>query len=408
MTSVKALAAQKLNLFLDTLKADAIQNSHSQYVVRIEEDDKFPDLKDLTFKSVNSDEIAIKTNNKIWIFKGLDNLLQEREGLGESGEIYLVGQDKRIKSASRHMKDWKGILVQNQSVNLGLQNKSGVHQVKDYRGIEVVSAYGPFQYDDLDFVLLSEIDKEEVLSPMKELFPRIFLLCSAFCFLTLVFAFISTRKISGLIDQMRMQINNFHLKMINAMEEEKKRMSYNLHDGVGQILTAIKWGISQEEKPEKLKDLCNEAFKEIRSISDNLMPAVLTEFGFFSAIREYVTKQSSFFNISFTYRFSEQLSLFEFREGMDVNLYRMIQELVHNTIKHSRAKNVSLVLLKEETTLLLRYEDDGIGMEDHEPMPRVLLYRSEIMGATIKRNKIAPGLVYQIEIPMKGIFNEYV
>ena len=91
---------------------------------------------------------------------------------------------------------------------------------------------------------------------------------------------------------------------------------------------------------------------------------------------------------------------------MDVNLYRLIQELIHNTVRHGKANSISLVLLRENDILQLRYEDDGIGMPDSSPMPRVLLYRSELMGATVKRALLSPGLVYEFTIPMKRIFND--
>ncbi len=83
----------------------------------------------------------------------------------------------------------------------------------------------------------------------------------------------------------------------------------------------------------------------------------------------------------------------------------MIQEFLHNTVKHCEARSVSLVLLKEDEFLQLRYEDDGKGMPDSDPMPRVILYRTELMGAVINRSKTSDGLVYQVQIPLKRLFH---
>lgn len=410
MASVRAQASQKLRLYLDGLKNSSDRSSLSTLGIH----EKFDEMEMNSFYPAGDDEIMIKVPVKdtykirVYPISEFNKQLEENEGLGESGEIYLVGNDLKIKSASRHVKDWKNITVNNESIRLGKLAKFGVHTVKDYRGVEVVSAFSPFDYDYLNYVLLSEIDRDEVLSPLKRLFPRIFLICGILCFLTLILAFFSTAKILRLIESMREQINSYNIRFINSLEEEKKKMSYNLHDGVGQILTAIKWGISQNESQGKLKELCDDAFKEIRSISNNLMPAVLSELGFLSALKEYLVKIESYYKLKMTYRFSEQLSNLRFQEGMDVNLYRMIQEFLHNTVKHGQAKSVSLVLLKEEEFLQVRYEDDGVGMPDEDPMPRVLLYRSELMGATIRRTKTQGGLVYLVQIPMKRLFHENV
>jgi signal transduction histidine kinase len=431
MESVRAQAAQKLKLYLDGLKSYADDDSKRIQDQKLKEivtglyvqdpDGKLKVIKEgknkinpaalstfipRTFYPINSEEFLIKIpsgdSNVIWQFTldGFNHLLEVREGMGESGEIYIVGKDHKIKSASRHLKDWKNTKVKNASILKGQKNKFGVHSVKDYRGVEVVSAYAPFEYDALKYVLLSEIDKAEVLLPLKTLFPRIFMICGALCLLTLLLAFYSTSKIVRLIEHMREQINNFNIKFINTIEAEKKKISYNLHDGLGQILTAIKWGISEQESPTKLKDLCDDAFKEIRTISNDLMPVVLSELGFFPALKEYLVKIENYYKFQLTYRFSDQLAKHRFKEGMDVNLYRMIQEFLHNSIKHGKCHSVSLVLLKEEEFLQLRYEDDGVGMADTEPMPRVLLYRTELMGATINRSKTKDGLVFLVQIPL--------
>lgn len=410
MASVRAQASQKLKLYLEGLK----NSSDLSALSVLGPHEKFDGMELNSFYPAGKNEIMIKISAKdkykirTYSISDFNKQLEENEGLGESGEIYLVGDDYKIKSASRHVKDWKNITVHNESIRLGKLSKFGVHTVKDYRGIDVVSAFSPFDYDHLNYVLLSEIDREEVLSPLKRLFPKIFLICGILCFLTLILAFFSTAKILRLIERMREQINSYNIRFINSLEEEKKKMSYNLHDGVGQILTAIKWGISQNESQAKLKELCDDAFKEIRTISNNLMPAVLSELGFFSALKEYLAKIESYYKLRITYRFSEQLAQHQFQEGMDVNLYRMIQEFLHNTVKHGQAKSVSLVLLKEDEFLQVRYEDDGVGMPDEDPMPKVLLYRSELMGATINRTKTQDGLVYLVQIPMKRLFHENV
>lgn len=420
MESVRSLASQKLSLYLTSLKFLAREASS---------DGKSPELpfelRDSVinvFKTQRNDSRPVsefihegdkfllklpgKNEQLIWVFSynGLSELLAQYVGMGQTGEIYLVGKEGKILSASRHLKESGHLVVKNESLKQGNRGVSGVHVVDDYRGVEVVSAFAPFTFDQLNFIILSEIDREEVLRPMRSLFPKVFIICFLLSLIALIMAYFATFKIFNLIEAMGQELKSVHMKFITATEEEKRRISYNLHDGVGQILTALKWGISRTGGNQELKALCDEAFQEIRSISDDLMPAALSEFGFFSAIKNFISKQEVFYKIKINYWFSEQLLQFKFKEGLDINLYRMVQELLQNTIKHASAQTISIVLLKEDDSLLLRYEDDGVGMQDQEPMPKVLSYRSDLMGASLTRTKSASGLVFELKVPLKRIF----
>jgi len=84
----------------------------------------------------------------------------------------------------------------------------------------------------------------------------------------------------------------------------------------------------------------------------------------------------------------------------------MIQEFIQNTLKHANATSASLVMFKENDQLILRYEDDGVGMDDEGPMPKVISYRANLMGATVTRQKALKGLVFQVSVPLKRVFIE--
>jgi signal transduction histidine kinase len=424
MDSVRVLASQKLKLYFDNLKINSVQRANEAitgkefphpYKVIDAEEEKYTNFQPLSFYPDGAEKIMIKVpvgkKFVVWEYdyNGLNRILDEHTGLGKTGEIYLVGHDFMIKSASRHVKDWKNIRVDNESIRLGHLDKFGVHIVKDYRNQEVVSAYSSFTYDYMDFVILSEIDKNEVFMPLESLFPKVFMICLTLTLIATVIAYLSSEKILKLIEEMRTQINKLHIQFMTAMEEENRKTSLNLHDGVGQILTAIKWGISRQEDPEKLKELCDDAFKEIRVVSNNLMPTELTELGFYPAVKNFFRKQASFCNIKTHFWHNDRIESYQFQKGLDVNLYRMIQELFQNTLKHGEdASSVSLVMFKEGDNLVLRYEDDGKGMDDALPNPRVLQYRSDLMGAKLIRQSLPKGLAFQIQIPLKRIFSDYV
>jgi signal transduction histidine kinase len=440
MASVRALASQKLRLYVDNLKYSSLQNANQLLIAGVTSDpflkesltgiyfqgsegpysvlrgsamasSHFDKLKEqLTFYPLGVDGFMLKVTQMkgsmvlTFNFNGINEMLKEHEGMGKSGEIYLVGHDNIIRSASRHLQNGAPIKVDNASIELAKKQASGVHTVRDYRNVEVLSAYSPFDLDHLQFILISEIDKAEVLSSLKALFPKVFILCLFFCLLALFLAYILSAKILELVEDMKLKMNEMHIKFITTMEEENQKISLNLHDGVGQILTAIKWGVTQKTDPEKLKSLFDDAFKEIRSVSDDLMPVELSSLGFFAAVRNYFRKQQSYYDIKIDFWYNERLGNFKFKEGFDTNLYRLVQELLQNTLKHARATSVSIVMFKEGDDLLVRYEDDGVGMPEAAPLPKMLHYRCDLMGASLKRIHPEKGLVFQIAIPLKRIF----
>lgn len=423
LSSVRSLTSHKLKLFLENLKINAINNSSelvegkikaANATVLTERETKLSTLPPLQFVSPDDKKLLLKVpigmKSVIWEFRfdSIDKVLSDYVGLGKSGEIYLVGLDQKIKSASRLVTNWQEMTVNNESIRLGKLYNTGVHVVKDYRNVDVLSAYSLFNYDRLHYILLSEIDKAEVFKPLKELFPKIFFICALLVLLSIGIAYYASRKLLELIENMRKQINSMHVQFVNALEEENKKIAFHLHDGVGQILTALKWGVDRKEDTDKLKTLCDEAFKEIRNVSGDLMPVELSELGFFPAIRNFIRRQEQFFKIPIAFWSNDRLEKFNFLPGRDVNLYRMIQEFLQNTLKHANASSISIVLFRENDSLVLRYEDDGIGVLDNAPLPRVILYRADLMEATVIRPKTDKGLAYQVTIPLKQVFSENV
>jgi signal transduction histidine kinase len=437
MSSVRDLTAQKLVFYLRSLKQQTSTTDPSKFSPDIQQslealfllkdskvetlfgsrhsfNPEFAKLPTDIFETYSANQLLLKRQSAsgtlVWVFNtnGLNEVLFQREGLGKTGEIYLVGEDRRIKSASRFLQRPEQTSVENESVWRGEKNKVGVHVVKDYRGVEVVSSYSHFEFDGLHYILLSEIDKSEVLSPLNRIFPQAFLFSVGLLLISVAASLLSSRKVLGIIDRMTSQIHQFNFNLIKAQEEERRRISVNLHDGIGQSLTALRWGLSQvaddPEKTNELIALCDDSIAEVRNVSNDLMPSSLRELGCFSAIREYLGKQQAFFNIPISYWHSQPLEAMKFRDGLDVNIFRMVQELVLNTFKHAKASSMTLILLKQDDSFVLRFEDNGIGMADDLPMPKTLKYRTEVMGGQLTREYDQKALVFQVRVPLKRIF----
>ncbi len=160
--------------------------------------------------------------------------------------------------------------------------------------------------------------------------------------------------------------------IINAEENERKRIAADLHDGVGQMMSAAKMNLSsfehdisfkgekQKQAFEKALNLVDESCKEIRSVSHQMMPNALLKNGLASAVKEFIDKIDD--RIIKINLHAEGLN-----ERLDSNietvLYRVIQECVNNVIKHSGANTLDISLIKDVDGIAATIEDNGKGFD---------------------------------------------
>jgi two-component system, NarL family, sensor kinase len=173
--------------------------------------------------------------------------------------------------------------------------------------------------------------------------------------------------------------------VIEAEERERKRIAGDLHDGVGQLMSAAKMNLSmvgsemsfsneeQRQSFEKAMALVDEGCKEVRTVSHQIMPNALLKSGLASAIREFISKLDQ--RVIKVHLYSEGLN-----DRIDGNvetvLYRVVQECVNNVIKHSGADHLDISLIREEQELSVTIEDNGKGFDTSD--------RSKFNGIGIK------------------------
>lgn len=164
--------------------------------------------------------------------------------------------------------------------------------------------------------------------------------------------------------------------ILDAEEKERRRIAQDLHDGVGQLLSAAKINLSNLEskiviKTEEQKtamqnalSLVDDSVKEVRTVSHNMMPNTLIKLGLASAIREFITKLGN----APTLKVDLEIVGLDSRLDNQVEtiLYRVIQEIVNNIIKHAQASHISMQLIRHETELNVMIEDNGIGFDTHK------------------------------------------
>ena len=160
--------------------------------------------------------------------------------------------------------------------------------------------------------------------------------------------------------------------ILQGQEEERARMARDLHDGLGGMLSGIKLNLSsmkgnviiQEQDAQlfaKSISQLDNAIAEMRRVAHNMMPEALLKFGLNEAIQDYCDgiNESNTIKIKYT-----QIGLTQpLEKSVEVILYRIMQELTTNAIKHAGAKNIFIQLSKNEGVLHLIVEDDGIGFD---------------------------------------------
>jgi len=159
--------------------------------------------------------------------------------------------------------------------------------------------------------------------------------------------------------------------IIQAEETERKRFAKDLHDGLGPILSTIKMSLSsltRIEKEDQTKKILrntdmviDEAIKSIREISNNLSPHILNNFGLNKAMRNFINKinYSDAIKIKFTSSFEDE----RFESNTEVVLYRVLCELINNTIKHAEATLISISMEKGPGKISCKYHDNGKGFD---------------------------------------------
>ena len=165
--------------------------------------------------------------------------------------------------------------------------------------------------------------------------------------------------------------------IIQAEETERKRFAKDLHDGLGPILSTVKMSLSalsRNEKDDQSKKILRntdlaieEAIKSIREISNNLSPHILNNFGLIKAMRNFINKinYADTIKIKFSANFEDD----RFESKTEVILYRVLCELINNTIKHAGAGSISISLEKNSGMVTCRYADNGKGFDINNLSP---------------------------------------
>lgn len=337
-------------------------------------------------------------------------------GLGKSGETYLVGNDFLMRSSSRFMDD--AVLKQmvtSEAVQRAMKNETGTAIIQDYRNIRCLSSFGKVKSDDISWIILAEMDFSEAMKPVESIRNSILLISILIASAIFIFAFLVARKIILPLKRLQKaseQIGegkfDIHLKvtstdeigsltktfnqmsqqlvaqkkeiedektkrissLIDGQEMERQRLSRDLHDSLGQSLLAVNLKLEQTNNQEnkqkqqtidETRELLKSTIQEIRQISSDLMPPVLQAFGIEQAMHNLCRESSSHCATEFSFRSQDIPQKLDKR--IQIYFYRIAQEAINNTVKHAEATKASVTMYVFEDFVYLTFTDNGKGFE---------------------------------------------
>ena len=157
--------------------------------------------------------------------------------------------------------------------------------------------------------------------------------------------------------------------ILKTEENERQHFAKELHDGLGPLLSSVKMAISASSyngndnkavltNAEKLID---ESITTLKDISNKLSPHILVNFGLLKAVKSFINRLQIMGDPML--KLSSNIGEKRFAYNIEVVLYRVICELISNTIKHAAAHNVYIDLMEDDKSISLKYIDDGIGFD---------------------------------------------
>ncbi|NAS14468.1 sensor histidine kinase [Poritiphilus flavus] len=196
----------------------------------------------------------------------------------------------------------------------------------------------------------------------------------------------------------------FSRNLIKGQEEERTRVARELHDGVGQKLMLLAKR-SKSGEDAAVKSLAMDTLEELRSVSRHLHPATLEKLGFSAAVRAIIDEVDANTDIFFTHHIEDVDELLS--DEKSLQLYRIMQELLNNIVKHSEARSVSVDIERKAGTIEIVVKDNGKGFSFKEKIRdsaslgmRTLLERARIAGAKLHvDSELSTGTTVYLEMP---------
>lgn len=160
--------------------------------------------------------------------------------------------------------------------------------------------------------------------------------------------------------------------ILEGQEEERKRLAMDIHDGIGQMLSSLKFQIESIDlqnnsqavkKLEEIQQLITQVIKEVRRVTFNLKPTVLGDYGLQAGLNVFIKEIGKLTDIELNYKVEGDTAV-RIPQKMENNIFRIVQEAVNNAIKYSETKRIDVVLKQTEHELVVIVRDEGKGFDE--------------------------------------------
>jgi two-component system sensor histidine kinase UhpB len=221
-------------------------------------------------------------------------------------------------------------------------------------------------------------------------------------------------------------------RLVEVQEQERHALARELHDRVGQSLTALNLNLTiindqlskQSISPLNMRlvdsiKLVTEMIDIVRDVMSDLRPVVLDEYGLGAALHSYIRRFEARYNIHVEFTQSQQ-TIPRLGAAMEMTILRIAQEAMLNIARHSQATHVTITLDCEQNVVFLTMQDDGVGMElDENKQPTghglmIMRERAEAVGGTLriisapgKGTRIEASLPFHSDGGKKPLFEEH-
>ncbi|MBD0400871.1 ATP-binding protein [Flammeovirga sp. EKP202] len=206
------------------------------------------------------------------------------------------------------------------------------------------------------------------------------------------------------------------LLILKGQEEERGRISKDIHDGIGQLLTALKFSLesfdggntkSSANKIKESRNLLKNIIREVRRVSFNLSPNTLGDYGINAVLTRFANETSRLSDVTVLFNNKTDFNM-RFERHIETNIYRIVQEAVNNAIKYSEAEQVKIDLEHDIEVLYISIVDNGKGFDmknlEIQGGGNGLLNMEEragFVGGTIQvSSKLEEGTTISVEVPI--------
>ncbi|MCF8297275.1 MAG: hypothetical protein K9J13_07015 [Saprospiraceae bacterium] len=328
--------------------------------------------------------VKIGSKGYMWFLDNYNNILSHPDNKLLNQKIYVkdISESKIFESFPKDNKEfieskefYNNIIEKDKFVGKSIDPSTGEYNLSAFRKVSM---------GNKTWTLLINLPYSEINDPIKADARRkiVFLIVISIAIFIVSFMFYTTQKkkiqleiekkyltkIASTAEELKEERSKRVHAVIAGQEGERKRISRELHDGIGQMLLAIKVklegltnssGEIENNKIKDIKDISVKTIEEIKRISDDLMPVILDELDIVTSLKNLCDEFQSTYKIEIdfvSFGVSEKLN-----GEIKTNIFRIAQEALNNLSKYSKATEANVQLLGNEDQLTLIISDNGIG-----------------------------------------------